>query len=190
MIKGTVVDNLGEPVIGANVVEKGTTNGTITDMNGNFSLSTSPNATLEVSFIGYITQRTPVKGSTVNITLREDAQALDEVVITGFGMSQKKESLTSAISLIDSKDIARSSASTSSGALVGKIAGVNSRQTDGRPGASTGLQIRNMGTPLYVIDGIQTDEGQFNNIDFNDIEAISILRMLLLLSMVYVLPMV
>lgn len=175
-IRGTVVDNLGEPVIGANIVEKGTTNGTITDVNGNFSLEVSPNAVLEVSFIGYITQRTPVKGTTVNITLREDAQALDEVVITGFGMSQKKESLTSAISLIDSKDIARSSASTSSGALVGKIAGVNSRQTDGRPGASTGLQIRNMGTPLYVIDGIQTDEGQFNNIDFNDIEAISILK--------------
>lgn len=175
-IQGIVVDNLGEPVIGANIVEKGTTNGTITDVNGGFSLEVSSNAVLEVSFIGYVTQSVPVKGSTVNVTLREDAQALDEVVITGFGMSQKKESLTSAISLIDSKDIARSSASTSSGALVGKIAGVNSRQADGRPGASTGLQIRNMGTPLYVIDGIQTDEGQFNNIDFNDIEAISILK--------------
>lgn len=176
IVKGIVVDSMGEPVIGANIIEKGTTNGTITDVNGNFSLNVSDGAILEISFIGYVTQNLPVKGSNMNISLKEDAQTLDEVVITGFGMSQKKESLTSAISLIDSKDIARSSASTSSGALVGKVAGVNSRQADGRPGASTGLQIRNMGDPLYVIDGIQTDAGQFNNIDFNDIEAISILK--------------
>lgn len=175
-IRGTVVDNLGEPVIGANIVEKGTTNGTITDVNGNFSLEVSPNAVLEVSFIGYITQRTPVKGTTVNITLREDAQALDEVVITGFGMSQKKESLTSAIAIVGADDIARSSSVSSSGALVGKVAGINARQTDGRPGSTTGIKIRNMGTPLYVIDGVQTDEGQFNQIDYNDIETISVLK--------------
>lgn len=175
-VTGIIKDANGEPVIGANVVVAGTTNGTISDIDGAFSLDVPADAKLEISYIGYVTQVLPVKGNTLNVVLREDAQALDEVVITGFGMSQKKESLTSAISLIDSKDIARSSASTSSGALVGKIAGVNSRQTDGRPGASTGLQIRNMGDPLYVIDGIQTDAGQFNNIDFNDIEAISILK--------------
>lgn len=175
-VTGIIKDATGEPVIGANVVVAGTTNGTISDIDGAFSLDVPADAKLEISYIGYVTQVLAVKGNTLNVVLREDAQALDEVVITGFGMSQKKESLTSAISLIDSKDIARSSASTSSGALVGKIAGVNSRQTDGRPGASTGLQIRNMGDPLYVIDGIQTDAGQFNNIDFNDIEAISILK--------------
>lgn len=175
-VTGIIKDATGEPVIGANVVVAGTTNGTISDIDGAFSLDVPVDAKLEISYIGYVTQVLAVKGNTLNVVLREDAQALDEVVITGFGMSQKKESLTSAISLIDSKDIARSSASTSSGALVGKIAGVNSRQTDGRPGASTGLQIRNMGDPLYVIDGIQTDAGQFNNIDFNDIEAISILK--------------
>lgn len=175
-VTGIIKDATGEPVIGANVVVAGTTNGTISDIDGAFSLDIPADAKLEISYIGYVTQVLAVKGNTLNVVLREDAQALDEVVITGFGMSQKKESLTSAISLIDSKDIARSSASTSSGALVGKIAGVNSRQTDGRPGASTGLQIRNMGDPLYVIDGIQTDAGQFNNIDFNDIEAISILK--------------
>lgn len=175
-VKGIVLDEAGEPVIGANVVEKGTMNGIITDVNGEFTLEVSPNAMIEISFIGYKTQLIPAKGSSLKVTLKEDSETLEEVVITGFGMSQKKESLTSAISLLDAKDIARTSASTSSGALVGKIAGVNSRQADGRPGASTGIQIRNMGTPLYVIDGIQTDEGQFNNIDYNDIETISVLK--------------
>ncbi|MEG1586032.1 MAG: TonB-dependent receptor [Bacteroidales bacterium] len=178
IIKGVVKDNTGELVVGANVVEKGTTNGTMTDIDGAFSLSVPADKAveLEISYIGYISQKVLVKGDKITVTLKEDAQALDEVVITGFGLSQKKESLTSAISVIGAKDIARTSASTSSGALVGKIAGVNSRQTDGRPGAATGIQIRNMGTPLYVIDGVQKDEGQFNNIDFNDIESISILK--------------
>lgn len=91
-------------------------------------------------------------------------------------MSQKKATLTGAVSAIKSTDIERSAASTASGALVGKIAGLNTRMQDGRPGASTALQIRNMGTPLFVIDGVQSDEGQFNNMDFNDIENISILK--------------
>ncbi|WP_455639490.1 TonB-dependent receptor [Parabacteroides sp.] len=176
IIKGVVVDNLGEPVIGANVIEKGTTNGIITDVNGEFTLNVSANATLEISFIGYVTQTVPVKGNSINVVLREDSQALEEVVITGFGLAQKKATLTGAISSVGSDDLARSISSTASGALAGKIAGVNFRQTDGRPGATTQLQIRNMGTPLYVIDGTITDEAQFNNIDFNDIETISILK--------------
>src|SRR5690606_23590385 len=97
-------------------------------------------------------------------------------VVTGFGLSQKKESLTSAISTIGAEDIGRSLASTTSGTLVGKIPGLNSRQTDGRPGASTALQIRNMGNPLYVIDGVQKDAGQFNNLIPADIESISALK--------------
>ena len=109
-------------------------------------------------------------------SLKEDAQALDEVVVTGFGLSQKKATLTGAISTVGSDDISRSVASTASGALVGKLAGINSRQVDGRPGASTSIQIRNMGTPLFVIDGVQSDEGQFNNIDFNDIESVTVLK--------------
>ena len=175
-VKGVVVDDLGEPVIGANVVEKGTTNGTITDVDGNFTLSVPSNASLEVSFIGYITQTVAVKGEVVSITLKEDAQALDEVVVTGFGLAQKKETLTGAVASIGADDISRSVASTASGALVGKLAGVNSRQKDGRPGASTTIQIRNMGTPLFVIDGIQSTSAQFDNLDFNDIETISILK--------------
>lgn len=98
------------------------------------------------------------------------------MVVTGFGMAQKKATLTGAVSSVKSTDIERSSAVTASGALVGKIAGLNSRQQGGAPGATTALQIRNMGTPLFVIDGVVSDEGQFNNMDFNDIENISILK--------------
>lgn len=176
-VKGIVIDANGEAVIGANVKEPGSTTGTITDMNGEFSLSVGPKATLEISFIGYTTQKVNVGASnTVKVILKEDTKVLDEVVITGFGMSQKKATLTGAVSAIKSTDIERSSAATASGALVGKMAGLNTRQNDGRPGASTQLQIRNMGDPLYVIDGVQSDGGQFNNLDFNDIENISILK--------------
>lgn len=176
-VKGIVIDANGEAVIGANVKEPGSTTGTITDMNGEFSLSVGPKATLEISFIGYTTQKVNVGASnTVKVILQEDTKVLDEVVITGFGMAQKKATLTGAVSAIKSTDIERSAASTASGALVGKIAGLNTRMQDGRPGASTALQIRNMGTPLFVIDGVQSDEGQFNNMDFNDIENISILK--------------
>jgi len=177
-VTGTVRDMNGEPLIGVTILIRGTSVGTVTDYEGKFSLTNvSPNATLEVSYVGMKTQNVPVNGRTViDITLSEDSEILSELVVTGFGLSQRKESLTSAISVIGSKDLSRSKSSTASGALVGKIAGINSRQQDGRPGASTNIQIRNMGTPLYVIDGIQSDEGQFNNIDFNDIESISVLK--------------
>ncbi|MDR0348132.1 MAG: TonB-dependent receptor [Tannerella sp.] len=176
IVKGTVVDDYGDPVIGANVVEKGTTNGTTTDIEGQFSITVAENAVLEFSYIGYIKLEAAVTGSTMNITLREDTQALDEVVVTGFGLAQKKATLTGAISSIGESDLSRSVASTASGALVGKLAGVNSRQKDGRPGATTSIEIRNMGNPLYVIDGIQSTSAQFDNIDFNDIESISVLK--------------
>ena len=177
-VSGTVFDTNGEPLIGVTLQVKGTTIGTVTDVNGNFSLANvNPNATLEVSYVGMKTQKVPVNGRTsIKITLQEDSEVLEELVVTGFGLAQRKESLTSAISVIGANDISRSQASTSSGALVGKIPGIISRQPDGRPGASTNIQIRNMGTPLFVIDGIQSDQGQFNNIDFNDIESISVLK--------------
>lgn len=176
IVKGTVVDSYGESVIGANVIEKGTTNGTITDINGTFSLNVSPNATLVISYIGYLAQEVVATRDNLSISLKEDTQTLEEVVVTGFGLSQRKATLTGAIASVGTDDISRSVASTASGALVGKLAGINTRQTDGRPGATTSLQIRNMGNPLYVIDGVQSDAGQFNNIDFNDIESISVLK--------------
>lgn len=177
-VNGTVKDVNSEPLVGVTLRVRGTTIGTVTDVNGAFTLTNvATNAILDVSYVGMRTQAVSVNGQkTLSIVMTEDSELLSEVVVTGFGLAQRKESLTSAISVIGSEDISRSQASTSSGALVGKIAGINSRQADGRPGASTSIQIRNMGTPLYVIDGIQSDEGQFNNIDFNDIEAISVLK--------------
>lgn len=177
-VKGRVVDANGETLIGVNVREVGGTTGTITNIDGEFTLNVAPKTKLEISFIGYKTQNIVVGDSrqSITITLQEDTQVLDEVVITGFGMSQKKATLTGAVSSIKSEDLARSSAVTAGGALVGKIAGVNTRQQDGRPGAETALQIRNMGTPLFVIDGVISDSGQFSNMDFNDIDAISVLK--------------
>ena len=176
-ITGLVVDNLGAPIIGASVKEKGTSNGTITDIDGNFSLNVDAKSVLEVSYLGFLTQTISVGGNDrIRVEMKEDSQALNEVVVTGFGLSQKKVTLTGAISTLGASDISRSFATTASGSLVGKIAGVNSRQTDGRPGASTDISIRNMGSPLYVIDGIQSDGGQFNNIDFNDIETVTVLK--------------
>lgn len=176
-ISGTVVDATGLSIIGANVFEKGTTNGIITDTEGQFTLNVPDNAILQISYIGYVPKTIPVKGKELfNIVLEEDAQALEEVVITGFGLSQKKATLTGAISSIGADDISRSLSATTAGALTGKIAGLNFRQSDSRPGSNATLQIRNMGEPLYVIDGVQKDAGQFNNIDFNDIESISVLK--------------
>jgi len=176
-VKGVVVDTNGEPIIGATVKVKGTSDGTITDMEGKFTVNVKGSASLEVSYVGYTTQTVDVQNSnSIQITLKEETKLLNEVVVTGFGMSQKKATLTGAVSSIKSDEIARSSAVTASGALVGKIAGVNTRQQDGRPGAETALQIRNMGTPLFVIDGVVSDSGQFNQMDFNDIESISVLK--------------
>lgn len=177
-VKGHVVDANGESLIGVNVREAGGTTGTITNVDGDFTLNIAPKAKLVISFIGYKTQNIVVGDSrqTITITLEEDTQVIDEIVITGFGMSQKKATLTGAVSSIKSEDLARSSSVTAGGALVGKIAGVNTRQQDGRPGAETALQIRNMGTPLFVIDGVISDSGQFSNMDFNDIDAISVLK--------------
>lgn len=177
VIKGKILDSMGQPVIGANIVEKGTTNGTISDMDGLFTLDVSDQAVLEISYIGFANQQVRVTGEgNLTITLKEDSETLDEVVVTGFGLAQKKATLTGAISSVGTKELSKTVAINSSSALAGKIAGVNFRQTDGRPGATTKVQIRNMGTPLYVIDGVVKDEGQFNNIDFHDIESISILK--------------
>lgn len=178
-ITGRVIDATGIPIIGANVIVKGTTNGVITDIDGNFSLEKVPvKSLLQISYIGYETKELAVAlGKTnVKVVMTENSKLLNEVVVTGFGLAQKKATLTGAIASVGADDISRSSAVNTSGALVGKIAGLNYRSTDSRPGNATTLQIRNMGTPLFVIDGVQSDEGQFNNIDFNDIESISILK--------------
>lgn len=176
-ITGTVTDNSNQPLPGVTVVVKGTTTGTVTDMEGNYRLTVPADATaLQFTFVGMRSTEVEIGNlTTINAVMEEETIGIEEVVAIGYGV-QRRETLTGAISSAVSEDIQRSQSPTTSGAIAGKIAGVNSRQSDGRPGSSTSIQIRNMGTPLYVIDGVQKDEGQFNNIDFNDIESISILK--------------
>jgi TonB-linked SusC/RagA family outer membrane protein len=177
-VSGTVIDSTGAVLTGVAVRFRGTQTGTTTDVNGKFNL-TAPNANsvLVFSYIGFASQEVPLNGQTTfNIRLKANNTSLQEVVVTGFG-TQKRESITGSISSVTSKDIDRVHAgSTVSTSLAGKIPGVTFRQSEGRPGATASLQIRNMGAPLYVIDGIQQDEAQFNNLSPNDVESISVLK--------------
>lgn len=175
-VKGTIKDVNGEPLIGVSIVVKGTTTGAVSNLDGSFSINASKGAILRISYVGFVTQEITVGDAReFNIILQDDTKELNTVVVVGFG-TQKKESITGAISAISGEELMTTNTSQTSTALAGKIAGLNSRQTDGRPGSGTSLRIRGMGTPLYVIDGVQKDEGQFNNIDPNDIESISILK--------------
>lgn len=175
-VSGTISDHLGDPLPGVNVAEKGTTNGTITDVNGQFTLSVQEGAVLTVSFVGYATQEIKVKGRrNLSITLSEDTELIDEVVVVGYA-TQKKATVAAAVSTVNSNDLIRSTSTTAAGALVGKVSGITARQKSGTPGSAASIQIRNMGTPLYVIDGIMKDEDAFNALDINDIDNVSILK--------------
>ena len=175
-VRGTIIDRSGETLIGVSVSIKGATTGTITDIDGRFLIDASKGSVLRVSYLGYITQEITIGDNRdLRIVLEENTQELETVVVVGFG-TQKKESITGAISAISGDELMTTNASTTSTALAGKIAGINTRMPDGRPGAGTKIRIRGMGTPLYVIDGVQKDEGQFNNIDPNDIENLSVLK--------------
>ncbi|TRZ42052.1 SusC/RagA family TonB-linked outer membrane protein [Robertkochia solimangrovi] len=168
----------GLPIPYVSVTIKGVSGvGTSTDFDGTYQISVSPGATLLFSSVGFLAQEVIIGTQTeVNVQMQEDVAALDEVVVVGYS-TQKKEDITAAIATITSEDIAQvhGGATVSSG-LAGKMPGVSFRMPDGRPGASANIQIRNMGNPLYVIDGVQQDAGQFNNLSPNDIESITILK--------------
>ncbi len=176
-VRGKVLDSTGLPLPGVTVYFKGTTGGTISNSDGTFSLPVNENSKVLVfSFIGLETKEITIGNlSVVDVTMEESTIRIDEVIAIGYGV-QKKESLTGAISGVTSDDLERVRSSTVSAALAGKLAGVSFRMPDGRPGSSATIQIRNMGTPLYVIDGIQKDAGQFNNISPNDIASITVLK--------------
>lgn len=191
-VTGHVADATGEPIIGANVTVKGTTVGTITDIDGNFTLEVgSTDGTLVVSFIGYKSAEAAIKGkSPINVILQEDTETLDEVVVVGYG-TQNRKSLTGAISDMKSESLTRSVSTTTAGALSGKIAGISTRAKDARPGKGISLEIRNMGAPLYVIDGIPyggntgndwlvnsevSGNDVFNSLNIEDIESITVLK--------------
>lgn len=180
-VSGVIKDTQGMPIIGASVSDKGTTNGTITDLDGKFSLEVSANSMLQISYIGYLTQEIKIKDQTdFNITLREDTQVLDEVVVVGYGI-QKKVNLTGSISSVSTDEIQNVPASSLSNALVGKIAGVLSTQSGGKPGAGSDMTVRAKGTwndtePLYVIDGIIRDKFAFDGLDASEVENVSVLK--------------
>lgn len=180
-ISGIVKDETGEFIIGANVSEKGTTNGSITDIDGQFRLNASSDGILVVSFIGYVTQEIPIKGlSSFNIILKEDAEMLEEVVVVGYG-TVKKRDLTGSVGSLDASVISAASVTTAVGAMQGKIAGVNIERNVARPGGSFSITVRGLSSinnntgPLYVIDGIPTT-ADMNDLNPNDIEKIDVLK--------------
>lgn len=181
MVKGIVKDNFGEPVIGANVTEKGTTNGMITDLDGNFSLTVQKNATLVISYIGYVTQEIAIKGNTnLNITLKEDSKALEEVVVIGYGTARKSD-VTGSIASVGGDKLQEMPSTNITYALQNRVAGVDMTQTSSQPGAT--MQIRIRGTrsltasndPLVVLDGIPF-MGNLSDINPGDIKSMDILK--------------
>lgn len=179
VVKGKVVDANGEPVIGATIKEVGTDNGTVTDVDGNFTIKTQADATLEVSFIGYQSQTLKaVTGKELAITLKEDTEMLDEVVVVGYG-TQKKIDLTGAVASVKMDDIlGNRPVGTTSQVLEGAIPGLQISRNNGKPGVTMNLNIRgvtstNGGSPLVLVDNVPMD---LDMIDPNDIESVSVLK--------------
>lgn len=178
-IQGTVVDANGEAIIGASVQVKGTTIGTITDFDGNFTLNVAENAVLKISYIGFITQDIAVKDKTdFKITLKEDNKTLEEVVVVGY-TTQRKADLSGAVSSVKVDEISDMSVTGINHALQGKMSGVTVYANGGDPGASASIRVRGLGTignndPLYVIDGVPADN--MNDINPSDIERIDVLK--------------
>jgi TonB-linked SusC/RagA family outer membrane protein len=177
-LSGLIKDSTGAAVANATVLEKGTKNAVTTNLDGAFTIKVSgESAVLIVSSIGYAgTEITVGNQSFISILLQKLRQDLGEVVVVGYG-TQKKASLIGAIAVVTDRDIGMvHGGSTVSTSLAGKLSGVSFRMSDGRPGASANIQVRNMGDALFVIDGIQQDAGQFNNLAPNDIESITVLK--------------
>ena len=177
-VKGTVISGSdNEPLIGASVMVEGTRNGAVTDLDGNFTISAKNGQTLEVSYLGFITQKIKVTGSVINVTLLEDKQSLDEVVVVGYGV-QKKKLVTGATVQLKGDDIAKLNTTNPLSAMQGQTPGVNIVSTSGQPGASMSVTIRGLGTvgnsqPLYLIDGVG---GDITTLNPADIESIDVLK--------------
>jgi TonB-linked SusC/RagA family outer membrane protein len=180
-VKGTVNDEAGEPIIGATVKVQGSSVGAITDFNGNFSVEAPSNATLNISYVGYVPQNIKVNGqSNINITLKEDAQMLNDVIVVGYG-TMKKSDISGSVATVDQEAVMKRVPTNIGQALQGSAAGVMVSQQDGSPDGKAAIRIRGIGTingdasPLYVVDGVQVG----NSADFvnpSDIERIEILK--------------
>nr|WKN35453.1 TonB-dependent receptor [Tunicatimonas sp. TK19036] len=179
IVSGVVTDETGETLPGVNIILQGTSTGTITDIDGQYSIETSgTEPVLIFSSVGYLRQTIPVgTQTTIDISMEPDITSLEEVVVVGYG-TQKKESLTSAISNIESKEIQTTTHASLAQKIQGKVAGLQIRQNSGQPGEfNTMINIRGFGTPLFVIDGIARDGGsEFQRLNPEDIESISVLK--------------
>lgn len=177
-LSGSVFDTNNEPVVAASVIEKGTANGVVTDFDGNFSLNVSPNATIVISYVGYITQEIKLNGrETLYIILEEDVEMLEELVVVGYG-SLKKSDMTGAISSVNVEELSKRTTTNPAEALQGKIAGVNIMKSGGNAGAGVEVKIRGVKTfgnnqPLYIIDGFP---GDIENVNPQDIESMEVLK--------------
>lgn len=179
-LTGNVKDSTGEPVIGASILEKGTSNGVITDFDGNFNLNVSSNATVVISYIGMRTQEIAVNGRTrIDVTLQDDAQALDEVVVIGYGTVQKRD-LTGSVASVSAKQLEAVPVSSAVEAMTGKLPGVSITTTEGSPDADIKIRVRGGGSlsqdnsPLYIVDGFPVSS--ISDIAPTEIQSIDILK--------------
>lgn len=176
LVVGLITDAAGDPVPAVTVSVKDKFFSAVSRSDGGYTVKAGAKDVLIFSSIGYVTQEVSVNSRTqINIVLEGESQSMNEVIVVAYG-EQKRRDVTSSISTVTSKELTVSPVPTVSQALIGKIAGVNTRVPDGRPGASARLQIRNLGTPLFVIDGVPSGEDQFNNLNPEDIESLSVLK--------------
>lgn len=183
IIKGTVTDASKDPIIGANILVEGTATGTITDIDGNYTVDVySPDAVLKFSYIGSKTVSRKVGANNViNIMLEEDSKVIDEVVVVGYGV-QKKRDVTTAISSVRASDLEGKPVTSMAEAMVGKMPGVQVTQGTGAPGSALQIKVRGTGTitagtsPLYVVDGVPLAKEQLNTFNMNDVESIEVLK--------------
>lgn len=177
-ISGTIVDATGEPIIGASVLEKGSTRGAVTDLDGNFAFKGTNGATLVISYVGYATQQVPA-GQNLKITLKEDQETLNEVVVVGYGV-QKKSVVTASIAKVNTEDLETTAPLRMDNALKGLASGVTVTSSSGQPGAAAQIRIRGIGTinaadPLYIVDGMPI-EGGLDYLNPTDIASIEVLK--------------
>lgn len=180
IVKGVVLDTTGEPVIGATILEKGTDNGTITNLDGNFSLNVAKGKQIEVSYVGFASQTVSVVNDQfLRIVLKEDTETLDEVVVVGYGVKQKRSTMTTAISKMNDKVLRNAAISNAAQALQGTVSGLRVTNTSGAPGSSPtivlrgGASIEGAGSPLVVVDGVVRS---LQDINPSDIESIQVLK--------------
>lgn len=182
-VAGTIIDNMGEPIIGATVVVKGTEKGTVTDINGDYSIAdVAQNALIVISYIGYKSLEFPANSpQLVKITLKEDSELLDEVVVVGYGV-QKRRDVTTAIASLKSSDLQDKPVTSVAEAMVGRMPGVQVSQNSGEPRSNLQIKVRGTGTitagtsPLYVVDGVPLAKEDLSAFNMNDVESIEVLK--------------